>query len=100
VREDETQITEKFSGKPARGLANRFMREMEDKPQLAFPAQNSITQAPPGFRQGGQADFVAMWAGQGAPLSRALPAAELIARLEAETVQAIQQLPKGELHAS
>ena len=41
-----------------------------------------------------------MWAGQGAPLSRALPAAELIARLEAETVQAIQQLMKGEMHAS
>jgi len=41
-----------------------------------------------------------MWAGQGAPLSRALPAAELIARLEAETAQAIQQLQKGQFHAS
>jgi nitronate monooxygenase len=101
AREDETQITEKFSGKPARGLANRFMREMQDKPQLAFPAQNSITGK---LRQAavkaGKPEFVAMWAGQGAPLSRALPAAELIARLEAETVQAIQQLLQGELHAS
>jgi nitronate monooxygenase len=31
-----------------------------------------------------------MWAGQAAPLSRALPAAELVARLEAETLAAIQ----------
>lgn len=98
--EDETRITEKFSGKPARGLANRFMKEMEAAPQLVFPAQNKVTGA---LRQAsgkaGRPDFVAMWAGQAAPLSRALPAAELLARLEAETVQAIRTL-KGLEHAS
>ena len=92
-KEDETTMTEKFSGKPARGLANRFMKEMERAPQLAFPAQNRITGP---LRQAsgkaGKPDFVAMWAGQGAPLSRALPAAELIARLESETLEAIKQL--------
>lgn len=90
-KEDATRITEKFSGKPARGLANRFMREMERAPQLAFPAQNKVTGA---LRQAsasaGRPDFVAMWAGQAAPLARALPAAELVARLEAETLAAIQ----------
>jgi nitronate monooxygenase len=89
-QEDETTITEKFSGKPARGLANRFIREMERAPQLAFPAQNKVTGA---LRQAsgkaGMPDFVAMWAGQAAPLSRALPAAELIAQLERETIAAI-----------
>jgi nitronate monooxygenase len=89
--EDETCVTEKFSGKPARGLANRFMKEMERAPQLAFPAQNKVTGP---LRQAsgkaGRPDFVAMWAGQAAPLSRALPAAELIARLETETLAAIQ----------
>jgi len=98
--EDETSITEKFSGKPARGLANRFMKEMGAAPQLVFPAQNKVTGA---LRQAsakaGRPDFVAMWAGQAAPLSRALPAAELVARLEAETVQAIRTL-KGLEHAS
>lgn len=98
--EDETRITEKFSGKPARGLANRFMKEMERAPQLVFPAQNKVTGA---LRQAsgkaGRPDFVAMWAEQAAPLSRALPAAELVARLEAETVQAIRTL-KGLEHAS
>ncbi|MGH8765498.1 MAG: NAD(P)H-dependent flavin oxidoreductase, partial [Burkholderiales bacterium] len=43
AREDDTRITEKFSGKPARGIANRFMREMAGAPQLPFPAQNAIT---------------------------------------------------------
>ncbi|HLE67365.1 MAG TPA: nitronate monooxygenase, partial [Burkholderiales bacterium] len=45
AREDDTRITEKFSGKAARGIANRFLREAEAKhlPQIAFPAQNSLT---------------------------------------------------------
>jgi nitronate monooxygenase len=37
-------------------------------------------------------DFVAMWAGQAAPLARALPAAELIAQLERETIAAIRAI--------
>ncbi|HXM81173.1 MAG TPA: nitronate monooxygenase [Burkholderiales bacterium] len=101
LEEDDTRLTEKFSGKPARGLVNRFMKEMEGGPHLPFPAQNSITgKLRQASAKAGKPDFVAMWAGQGAPLSRALPAAELIARLEAEAVQAIQQLMKGKVHAS
>ena len=98
--EDTTGVTEKFSGKPARGLSNRFMTEMAAKhaPQLAFPAQNSVTGK---LRQAsaktGNPDFVALWAGQAAPLSRALPAAELVAKLEAEAIESIQKL-KGMLH--
>ena len=89
--EDETRITEKFSGKPARGLANRFMKEMERAPVLAFPAQNKVTSAlRAASAKAGKPDFVSMWAGQAAPLARALPAAELIARLETETADAIR----------
>jgi nitronate monooxygenase len=93
AREDDTLLTEKFSGKPARGLANRFMREMRDAPQLAFPAQNALV-AP--LRQAsGKAnnrDFVAMWAGQGVAMARTLSAADLVAALEAETLEALDRL--------
>ena len=92
-REDETRITEKFSGRAARGIANRFLREAEAKhlPQIPFPAQNALTvKLRQASAKAGKPDFVAMWAGQAAPLSRALPAAELIARLETETLAAIQ----------
>ena len=100
VREDETCITDRFSGKPARGIANRFIREMERAPHLAFPAQNKVTAAlRAASAKAGKADFVSMWAGQAAPLARALPAAELIARLEAETFEAIRNM-KGMLHES
>ncbi|OAI51882.1 hypothetical protein AYO46_06980 [Betaproteobacteria bacterium SCGC AG-212-J23] len=91
AREDDTRITEKFSGKPARGLVNRFMREMEPAPQLEYPAQNKLTGP---LRQAsgkaGNGDFVAMWAGQGVAMSRALPAAQLIEALERETIAALQ----------
>lgn len=102
MTEDETRITEKFSGRAARGIANRFLREAEAKhlPQIAFPAQNALTgRLRAASAKAGKADFYALWAGQAAALSRALPAAELIARLEAETVEAIRTL-KGVEHAS
>jgi len=99
-REDETRITDKFSGRAARGLVNRFMKEMERAPHLAFPAQNKVTVAlRAASARAGKPDFVSMWAGQAAPLARALPAAELIAKLEAETIEAIRNL-KGVLHES
>ena len=98
AREDDTSITEKFSGKPARGLTNRFMKEMTAAPHLAFPAQNSVTgRLRQASAQAGKPDFVALWAGQAVPLARALPAAELIAKLAAETAESIQNL-KGILH--
>jgi nitronate monooxygenase len=92
AREDGTRITEKFSGKPARGLVNRFITEMAQAPQLPFPAQNSITgKLRQASAKAGRPDCIAMWAGQGAALSRTLPAAQLIERLEAETVEAIRR---------
>jgi len=100
AREDNTRITEKFSGKPARGLANRFMKEMKDAPQLAFPVQNSVTgKLRQASAKAGNPDFMALWAGQAAPLARALPAAELVAKLEAETLESIRKL-KGMIHES
>ena len=102
TREDDTCITEKFSGKPARGLSNRFMKEMAAKnaPQLAFPAQNSVTgKLRQASAKAGKPDFLALWAGQAAPLSRGLPAADLLAKLEAEAIESIQKL-KGMIHES
>ena len=94
-KEDGTLVTEKFSGKPARGIANRFMREMHERaaPQLVFPAQNVLTgKLRQASAKAGNPDFVAMYAGQGAAMSRALPAAELVAALEAETLECLDRL--------
>ena len=93
--EDTTRITEKFSGKPARGLANRYMREMNsaDAPRLAFPAQTMLSgPLRVAAAKAGNADFVSMWAGQAAPLSRELSAAQLVIALEHETLEALARV--------
>jgi len=65
---------------------------------LTFPAQNAVTgKLRQASAKAGKPDFIALWAGQAGPLARALPAAELIARLDAETLQALQHL-KGLIH--
>jgi nitronate monooxygenase len=95
AREDTTLVTEKFSGKPARAIANRFMREMRERaaPQLVFPAQNALTvPLRSASAAAGKPDFVALYAGQAASLARAMPAAELVAALEAETLECLDRL--------
>ena len=95
AEEDATVVTETFSGKPARSISNRFIREMHERaaPHLVFPAQNGVTRKlRAASAKAGSPDFVALYAGQAAPLARALPAAELIAALEAETLECLGRL--------
>jgi nitronate monooxygenase len=83
-----TALTRTISGRMARGLRNRFVEEMrpyEDE-SLAFPLQYSLTgplQAASAAK--GSDEMLAMWAGQGVALNRAMPAAELIETLIEET---------------
>jgi nitronate monooxygenase len=94
-KEDATLVTEKFSGRPARAISNRFVREMHARaaPQLVFPAQNALTgKLRMVAATAGNPDFVAMYAGQAASLSRELPAAALVAALEAETLECLNRL--------
>ena len=83
-----TQLTSAFSGRPARGLENRYMREMaggeESFPD--FPILNTLT-APmrKASASAGSEDFVSLWAGQAASLNKTLPAGELLDALVSET---------------
>jgi nitronate monooxygenase len=95
ARENDTRLTRAFSGRPARGIANRFMEEVERDPGaiLAFPLQNALTR-PLRTAAGkvGRAEFLSLWAGQGIRLARRQTAAELVARLARETDAAIDRL--------
>jgi nitronate monooxygenase len=93
--EDDTTITDRFSGKPARGLRNRFIRESAraDFPKLPFPAQGQLTgKLRSAAAQAGSPDFMSLWAGQAVSLSRRMPAAELLQTLERETLEAIERV--------
>jgi nitronate monooxygenase len=87
-----TRVTRAFTGKPARVLANRYVLEMADAEDdaLAFPLQRALS-APlaQAAAARGSGDFMPLYAGQGAPLARELPAAELLEALVAETEQAL-----------
>jgi nitronate monooxygenase len=63
----------------------------KDAPQLAFPAQNSVTgKMRQAAAKAGKPGFIALWAGQAVPLSRAMPAADLVRKLSEETAAAIR----------
>ena len=95
AEDDDTLITEKFSGKPARGIANRYMREMRDAPVLGFPAQNALTGAlRSAAAKAGNADFPSLWAGQAAALAREMPAGALVAALRDETLEALRRVQR------
>ena len=84
----DTCLTASFSGRPARGIVNDFIRfcetpgspEVPDYP-LAYDAAKQLHAA--ASAQGNHA-FAAHWAGQGAAQARELPAAELVALLADE----------------
>lgn len=77
-----TTLTPLISGRPARALANRFTalsavvgdRLTPDYP-IAYDAGKALHAA---AKKRGEHGFGAQWAGQGAPLARAMPAAKLI----------------------
>lgn len=85
--ERRTRTTRAFSGRFARGIENRFMDEMDGKPDaiLAFPAQNKFTRdIRAASTAKGLPDFLSLWSGTGRGELWQGSAAELIGRLFAE----------------
>ena len=86
-----TAITAAISGRPARGMFNRLHQLGRDYTG-ALPAYPMVYDAGKALHQAassqGSSDYAAHWAGQGAPLARAMPAAELVRTLAQELEQA------------
>lgn len=80
-----TRLTSLVSGRPARLIGNRFARLVEDRRPpgfpIAFDAGRALNAAATAC---GEHGFSAHWAGQGAPLARAMPAKSLIETLSKE----------------
>ncbi len=88
ARDDETRLTSAFSGRPARGLKNRYMREMAGKENEFpdFPILNALTgPLRKASAAAGSPDFVSLWAGQAAALNKTMLAGDLVEALVAET---------------
>jgi nitronate monooxygenase len=90
VRDDQTALTNLFSGRPARGILNRVMRDvgpLSTEP-TAFPtAGGALAPLKAAAEAVGSSEFTSLWSGQAAPLGREMGAANLTRTLagEAET---------------
>ncbi|MFE9018750.1 nitronate monooxygenase [Streptomyces sp. NPDC007808] len=94
-----TELTRAFSGRPARGLVNRFMREHGPYAPAAYPEVHHLTSP---LRKkaaaSGDAQGMALWAGQGHRMARELPAGQLVEVLAAEldaAATALSSRPAG-----
>lgn len=83
-----TVLTAVLSGRPARGIANALVAHGEaagSPPPADYPvAYDATKQLNALASTRGMGDFAVHWAGQGAPLARAMPAAQLVQVLLAE----------------
>jgi nitronate monooxygenase len=95
ARDDSTVITNVMTGRPARGVANRVMREAgpisEHAP--AFPhAATALGPLKAAAEKFGKVDFTNLWAGQAIRLGREMPAAELTRALASEALARLSQM--------
>lgn len=91
AKDDHTALTNVFTGRPARGIVNRVMREVGPMSDLApaFPlAGGAMAPLRAKSEPQGSGDFMSLWSGQAARLGREMPAAELTRAL-ADEAQAL-----------
>ncbi len=86
-----TALTRAFTGRAARGIVNRFLREHSDDAPSAYPEVHNLT-APlrAAARARGDTDGFHLWAGQAYRLSEAVPAADLVEQLAQQARAALR----------
>jgi nitronate monooxygenase len=94
-RSDSTALTNIMTGRPARGIVNRAIRELGPVSDLApeFPlAGGALAPLRAKAEAGGSGDFSPMWSGQSASLGREMPARELTAKLASEAQALLRRM--------
>lgn len=85
-----SDFTRAFSGRPARGIQNEFIRLMDGQSILPFPIQNTMTAS---LRQlatkTNNGEYQSLWAGQNYARARNLSAKELMLALKRELLVAV-----------
>ncbi|MEW2292587.1 nitronate monooxygenase [Streptomyces sp. NPDC006743] len=91
-----TELTRAFSGRPARALVNRFVREHGPYAPAAYPEVHHLTSPlRKAAAKAGDPQGMALWAGQGHRQARALPAGELVGVLAEELDAARRESAAG-----
>jgi nitronate monooxygenase len=93
--DNQTTLTNILTGRPARGIVNRAIRELGPMSDSVpdFPlAAAALGPLRSKAEAAGSSDFTPLWSGQAARLARELPAAELTKRLAAEALEILRTL--------
>ena len=100
TKDDQTALTNLFSGRPARGIMNRVMREvgpLSDAPS-AFPtAGGALAPLKAKAEAHGSTDFTSLWSGQAARLGRECSTAELTRQLAEEALAQMGEFGRNAL---
>jgi len=95
ARDDSTVITNVMTGRPARGVANRLMREVGPNLPDVPPFPHAATGLAPlkvAAEKQGKVDFTNLWAGQAVRLGREMPATELTRALAGAALARLSRL--------
>jgi nitronate monooxygenase len=95
AKDDSTTLTNLFSGRPARGIVNRLMREQGPISDVApaFPlASAALAPLRAKAEKAGSGDFSPLWSGQAAALCRDMPAGELTQQIADEALAILTRL--------
>jgi nitronate monooxygenase len=87
-----TRLTRAFTGRQARGIVNRFLREHSSDAPTAYPEIHHVT-APmrAAARATNDPDALNLWAGQTHELAAELPAAEVVTTMAASATEALAE---------
>jgi len=102
AHDDATVITNVFTGRPARAILNRFVREqgpLADSVPSYPLAANAVQPLRAAAEKKNSPDFTWLWSGQAAPLGRELAAGELTRKLATEAVQRLGTIDRIESSA-
>jgi len=92
-RAERTRVSPVISGRPARGIENAFMQRADEALVAAYPRAYDLGKAlNTAASAQGNDGYAPQWAGQAAPLVRAVPASELVRLLSEELDEAVRGL--------
>jgi nitronate monooxygenase len=88
-----TRMTRAFSGRPGRGMVNRFLTEHSATAPLAYPEIHHVTSPlRAAARKRGDAEGFNLWAGQAHELVKARPAGEIVREMADEARAVLDRL--------
>jgi len=90
LADNGTVVTNLFTGRPARGILNRYIQELGPMCDVSPPFPHAAKLVAPlraASEKAGSMDYMQMWAGQAAALAKSMPADQFTRNLAADALR-------------